>query len=82
MTHMPTKSEIRLESIPRFLPGGIRLPDDVIEAIGRFKAKRGQGYRPRTRHLDGEGNPRYMNRLFLESSPYLLQHAHNPVSLQ
>jgi uncharacterized protein len=40
---------------------------------------RGDGYRPRTRHLDDQGRPIYTNRLFLESSPYLLQHAHNPV---
>ncbi|MBI4364064.1 MAG: thioredoxin domain-containing protein [Candidatus Latescibacteria bacterium] len=35
---------------------------------------------PRTRHLLPDGSPRYTNRLFLESSPYLLQHAHNPVN--
>jgi hypothetical protein len=37
-------------------------------------------YKPRTRHLREDGAPRYTNRLFLESSPYLLQHAHNPVN--
>jgi uncharacterized protein len=41
--------------------------------------KRGDAYRPRTRHLDERGMPVYTNRLFLETSPYLLQHAHNPV---
>ncbi len=35
---------------------------------------------PRTRHLLPDGSPEYINRLFLESSPYLLQHAHNPVN--
>jgi len=40
---------------------------------------RGDAYRPRTRHLDAQGQPVYTNRLFLQSSPYLLQHAHNPV---
>jgi len=35
---------------------------------------------PRTRHLDANGKPEYTNRLSLESSPYLLQHAHNPVN--
>jgi len=38
------------------------------------------GTRPRTRHLNPDGSPRYTNRLALESSPYLLQHAHNPVN--
>ena len=41
---------------------------------------RGEAYRPRTRHLDEQGQPIYTNRLFLQSSPYLLQHAHNPVN--
>ncbi len=35
-------------------------------------------YVPRTRHRVGN-TPRYTNRLILETSPYLLQHAHNPV---
>ncbi|MBI5518324.1 MAG: thioredoxin domain-containing protein [Deltaproteobacteria bacterium] len=42
-------------------------------------ASRGAGYAPRTRHLLPDGSPRYTNRLLLEGSPYLQQHAHNPV---
>ena len=42
--------------------------------------KRDQNYKPRTRHLNKDGSAKYTNRLFLESSPYLLQHAHNPVN--
>ena len=34
---------------------------------------------PRTRHLDADGQPRFINRLIHEDAPYLLQHAHNPV---
>ncbi len=34
----------------------------------------------RTKHIDSHGNPKFTNRLALESSPYLHQHAHNPVS--
>jgi uncharacterized protein YyaL (SSP411 family) len=41
-------------------------------------AAKGAGYVPRTRHLIGR-SPKYTNRLILETSPYLLQHAHNPV---
>ncbi len=37
------------------------------------------GYEPRTEHREADGYPRYLNRLILETSPYLLQHAHNPV---
>jgi uncharacterized protein len=45
-----------------------------------LKEKRGTSYKPRTKHLDQDGWAQYTNRLFLESSPYLLQHAHNPVN--
>jgi uncharacterized protein YyaL (SSP411 family) len=38
------------------------------------------GEKPRTRHLDEEGRAKYGNRLLLEGSPYLRQHAHNPVN--
>ena len=37
------------------------------------------GYAIRTKHLDADGKPIYTNALAKESSPYLLQHAHNPV---
>jgi len=39
-----------------------------------------KGYTPHTRHLNTDGSPVYTNRLILETSPYLLQHAHNPVN--
>ncbi len=41
-------------------------------------AAKGKHYQPRTRHLEN-GKPVYTNRLIFEDSPYLLQHAHNPV---
>ena len=37
------------------------------------------GYEPRTEHLAPDGRPLFLNRLVLETSPYLRQHAHNPV---
>ena len=43
-----------------------------------YQAK-GPDYKPRTEHLRPDGSPEYINRLILEDSPYLLQHAHNPV---
>lgn len=42
-------------------------------------ARRGADERPRTRHLRQDSTARYVNRLVLERSPYLRQHAHNPV---
>jgi uncharacterized protein len=32
-----------------------------------------------TRHRNPDGSPKYTNRLIAETSPYLRQHAHNPV---
>src|SRR5438046_3504364 len=32
-----------------------------------------------TEHLNSDGTPKYTNRLARETSPYLRQHAHNPV---
>ena len=37
-------------------------------------------YPLRTQHLDKNNQPKFVNHLILESSPYLLQHAHNPVN--
>lgn len=39
----------------------------------------GKDYIPRTRHLNTNGSALYVNQLIYEESPYLLQHAHNPV---
>jgi len=40
----------------------------------------GPDYQPRTEHLRDDGSPVYLNRLIQEDSPYLIQHAHNPVN--
>jgi uncharacterized protein YyaL (SSP411 family) len=60
-------------------PGAPPFPADVERRIAEALAARPPGEAPRTRHRDGS-RPRYANRLALESSPYLLQHAHNPVN--
>ena len=41
---------------------------------------KGINYKPRTEHWLAKGKPKYLNRLILEDSPYLIQHAHNPVN--
>ena len=40
---------------------------------------KGETHMPRTKHLNSDGSPMFTNRLSHETSPYLLQHAHNPV---
>jgi uncharacterized protein len=57
------------------------LAQAIFKAKSRKEAvaAKGPDYRPRTAHLNPNGSPIYTNRLVLEDSPYLLQHAHNPV---
>ncbi len=43
-------------------------------------AAKGERYVPRTKHKTATGKPKYTNRLIFETSPYLGQHAHNPVN--
>jgi len=47
--------------------------------IKRIKSL-GNHYIPRTIHLNKDGSAKFVNRLILEESPYLMQHAHNPVN--
>ncbi len=61
------------------LPGAEAYEDALIQKFEAIKKARGKNYRPRARHAQPDGWPIYTNRLFLETSPYLLQHAHNPV---
>ncbi len=52
---------------------------DLKQSLNDAWLSRPNGYEPRTRHRNPDGTPKFTNRLFLESSPYLRQHAHNPV---
>ena len=62
------------------LPGAEAFDASLDQAIAAAWQTRPAGYEPRTGHLGADGTPTYVNRLFLESSPYLQQHAHNPVN--
>ncbi len=62
------------------LPGAAPFDTAMVEAFERMKKMRGKKYVPRTKHTRPDGSAKYTNRLFLETSPYLLQHAHNPVN--
>ncbi len=55
-------------------------PPALKQKLQEALAKKGANYKPRTKHLLADGHPQYTNRLILEGSPYLLQHAHNPVN--
>jgi uncharacterized protein len=63
------------KNLPRTMNYSAPLTSELASAL----ASKGADYVPRTKHLTN-GNPDYTNRLILEDSPYLLQHAHNPVN--
>ncbi len=54
-------------------------PAELQQRLDAALAAKGSDYVPRTEHLHPDGRARFTNRLILENSPYLLQHAHNPV---
>ncbi len=60
-------------------PGGVPYSDELATTLSDAFEAKGSEYKARTSHLDAQGKPLYTNRLILENSPYLLQHAHNPV---
>ncbi|MFQ5766682.1 MAG: thioredoxin domain-containing protein [Acidobacteriota bacterium] len=74
------KVQTYLDRIPKALPGAQPLGEDLRLQLAKRLAAAGSTYVPRTRHLHEDGSPLYSNRLFLESSPYLRQHSHNPVN--
>lgn len=55
-------------------------PDALQQQFSAKLDALGSEYKPRTKHLNADGSAIYTNRLLLESSPYLQQHAHNPVN--
>src|SRR5512132_506583 len=63
--------------MPETFPGAAPLDPALAR---RLDAAAAAAADPRTHHLDAASRARYTNRLVLERSPYLLQHAHNPVS--
>ena len=68
------------ETAPKSMPGMEPFPAAVQQQLDRTLQAKGDAYTPRTQHLFEDGRPHYTNRLILEPSPYLLQHAHNPVN--
>ena len=61
------------------LPGAPAFPEGLRQRIEAALALHAGDDVPRTRHCDRDG-PHFTNRLILETSPYLRQHAHNPVN--
>jgi len=51
-----------------------------ISDLNEAYLNKGEDYQPRTQHLDKNGRAKFVNHLILSDSPYLLQHAHNPIN--
>lgn len=69
---------------PKTANGQVHISDSSADAALRARmqaalAAMGKDYVARTHHKNADGSPQFLNRLIFESSPYLIQHAHNPV---
>jgi len=60
-------------------PPGVVYSGELRQQLHAGFQALGTGYKPRTEHFRENGQPEFTNRLILEDSPYLRQHAHNPV---
>ena len=52
----------------------------LLKNLEQVRKTKAENYEVRTEHYREDGSPKYINRLIREDSPYLLQHAHNPVN--
>ena len=57
----------------------VTYPDELKQKIVTALKNKGSDYKARTKHINNK-QPIYTNRLIFADSPYLLQHAHNPVN--
>jgi len=71
---------VKTQRVDNTPPGAEEFNGQILAQIKKMRLQRGDQYKPRTKHLSTDGSAKYTNRLFLQSSPYLLQHAHNPVN--
>ena len=54
--------------------------NELETELRKLEQSKQGSYDKRTEHLDEQGVALFINRLIREDSPYLLQHAHNPVN--
>jgi len=69
-----------IERVAANQPAAPAFDESLRARLEKALAARGPSYAARSRHLRADGSPIFTNRLLLEKSPYLLQHAHNPVN--
>lgn len=76
----PTRAAAGVNSVSEAMPGAPAFPNALRAQLAKTLNAKSADYVPRTRNLGPSGAPLYTNRLLLETSPYLQQHAHNPVN--
>jgi len=76
---LPAATVFALDDGENMMPG-IELPKELAVDLQKAYQQKGDSYKPRTEYLHEDGTPLYTNRLIYQDSPYLLQHAHNPVN--
>lgn len=76
---LPAVTVFALDDGENMMPG-IELSKELAVDLQKAFQQKGDSYTPRTEHLREDGSPIYTNRLIYQDSPYLLQHAHNPVN--
>ncbi len=74
------KKSASTESEAASLPGAETFSAELRQTLAAAIQAKGPNYKPRTRHLNADGTAKYTNRLITQPSPYLGQHAHNPVN--
>ncbi len=73
-------ADVAAEKRTSSLPGATAYDKSLDAQLAARVQTLSKNYTPRTRHLNADGKAKYTNRLLLETSPYLHQHAHNPVN--
>ena len=73
-------SEAEVTKIPEALPGAPPFSEELRARLASALSTRAADDPPRTRNRREDDSPLYTNRLLLETSPYLRQHAHNPAN--
>ncbi|MEO1933349.1 MAG: thioredoxin domain-containing protein [Myxococcales bacterium] len=77
---MPSMAAVETSLVSASQPGAPRFSIALRAELSADLSARGPEYEARTRHVSSSGRPIFTNRLLLEKSPYLQQHAHNPVN--
>ena len=62
------------------LPGAVPYDSNLLGRLEQRLKALPKDYKARTKHVLEGGAPKFSNRLLFENSPYLRQHAHNPVN--